>query len=116
MPNEDERGQKLQPPGRTRRQLRGDVEAVFGGTDLAAKHLRVDGVDVGVELLLAGDGAGDVIAGAEFAFGDLAVLRAGDERRCVMMTSAIVLPCSSLVSSMPSSCFKSASTHCSSVE
>ena len=79
--DEDERGQEFEPPRRARGQLRGDIEAVFGRADLAAKYLRVDGVDVRVELLFAGDGAGDVIAGAEFAFGDLAVLRAGDERR-----------------------------------
>ena len=77
--DEDENGQKLHPPRRARGQLGGDIETVLRGADLAAQHLRIDGVDVRIELFLAGDGAGDVVTGAKLALGDLAVLGAGDE-------------------------------------
>ena len=77
--DEDENGQQFHPPRRTRRQLGGDVETILRGADLAAQHLRIDGVDICIELFLAGDGAGDVVAGAELALGYLAVPGTGDE-------------------------------------
>ena len=50
-------------------QLGGDVEFVLRGADLAAQHAFIDGADVGIELGLAGEDAGDVVVAGQLVAG-----------------------------------------------